>query len=95
LQFCAVEKAGAAIRRKTPNRPLRERKNMVTDLVCGMEINENAAGYSLILGGGKYFFCSEGCRAEFKRRPQDYLKGASDIACCDALLEKEEEKPDV
>jgi hypothetical protein len=49
----------------------------------------------LILGGGKYFFCSEGCRAEFKRRPQDYLKGASDIACCDALLEKEEEKPDV
>lgn len=68
---------------------------MVADLVCGMEINENAAGCSLILGGGKYFFCSEGCRAEFKRRPQDYLKRASDIACCDELLEKKEERYDV
>lgn len=68
---------------------------MVTDVVCGMQINENAAGYSLILGSEKYFFCSEGCWAEFKRRPQDYLQRASDIACCDELLEKKEEKPDV
>lgn len=64
---------------------------MVTDLVCRMEVNENAAGYSLILEGGKYFFCSEGCRAEFKRRPQDYLKAAAD--CCDEP--SKEEKRDV
>ncbi len=47
---------------------------MVTDLVCKMEIDEKAAGYSLIYEGEKYFFCSEGCLEEFKRRPLDYLR---------------------
>lgn len=64
---------------------------MVTDLVCKMEMGENAPGYSLIFEGGKYFFCSEGCRAEFKRNPQDYLKSAAD--CRDAP--SQEEKRDV
>lgn len=53
---------------------------MAKDLVCGMEGSENAAGYSFVFEGGKYFFCSQGCLAEFKRRPQDYLKPATD--CC-------------
>lgn len=48
---------------------------MVKDLVCGMEVSETAS-YSLVFEGKKYFFCSQGCRAEFKRRPQDYLKSA-------------------
>jgi YHS domain-containing protein len=53
---------------------------MAKDLVCGMEVSENATGYSSVFEGGKYFFCSPGCLAEFKRRPQDYLKPAAD--CC-------------
>lgn len=50
---------------------------MVEDAVCKMQVNENA-GYSLIYEGEKYFFCSQGCRAEFKRRSQDYLQPAAD-----------------
>jgi Cu+-exporting ATPase len=55
---------------------------MVKDLVCGMEINEQAAGYSMIFEGEMFHFCSDGCRAEFRRRPQDYLPPAEEIACC-------------
>lgn len=55
---------------------------MVKDLVCGMEVNEKAAGYSMIYEGEMFYFCSEGCRAEFRRRPQDYLSPAEDITCC-------------
>lgn len=47
---------------------------MTIDLVCKMEVNENVANHSLIFEGEAYFFCSEGCLAEFKRHPQDYLK---------------------
>lgn len=56
---------------------------MAIDLVCGMEVNENAAKPSLRFGGETYLFCSEGCRAEFERRPQDYLKTAEAESCCD------------
>lgn len=49
---------------------------MVVDVVCGMEINENAARCSAVFQGNAYFFCSEGCRAEFERRPQEYSKAA-------------------
>jgi hypothetical protein len=34
----------------------------------------------LYLKAENFFFCSQGCLAEFKRRPQDYLKPATD--CC-------------
>ena len=47
---------------------------MVTDLVCKMEIDEKAAAYSFDYEGEEYFFCSEGCLEEFKRRPMDYVK---------------------
>lgn len=47
---------------------------MVIDLVCKMEIDEKATGYSLKYEGEEYFFCSEGCLEEFKRRPMDYVK---------------------
>lgn len=64
---------------------------MVKDLVCGMEVSETV-GYSLVFEGKKYIFCSQGCRAEFKRRPQDYLKSA-EFSCGEA--ESEGEKRDV
>lgn len=47
---------------------------MVTDLVCKMEFDEKNAFTSLSLDGEEYFFCSEGCLEEFKRRPMDYIK---------------------
>lgn len=33
---------------------------MVKDVVCGMEVSENAAGYSLIFEDRKYFFLLAG-----------------------------------
>lgn len=47
---------------------------MVIDLVCRMEIDEKTVAYSLKYEGEEYFFCSEGCLEEFKRRPRDYVK---------------------
>lgn len=64
---------------------------MIKDVVCEMDVNETA-GYSLVFEGKKYFFCSQGCRAEFKRRPQDYLKTA-EVSCSEA--ESAGEKRDV
>lgn len=45
---------------------------MVKDIVCNMEIDETNAEYSLLFEGKTYYFCSEGCRAEFERHPDDY-----------------------
>ncbi|MBX3283595.1 MAG: YHS domain-containing protein [Acidobacteria bacterium] len=47
---------------------------MVTDLVCKMEIDETKAFSSLTFDGEKYFFCSEGCCAEFMRHPNEYRR---------------------
>ena len=46
---------------------------MVKDAVCGMTIDENRAN-STTYQGKTYYFCSEGCRASFVRRPKDYMK---------------------
>lgn len=59
---------------------------MAIDLICGMEVNETAAKPSVRYDGESYYFCSEGCRAEFKRRPQDYLKRE---ACFDEASREE------
>lgn len=59
---------------------------MVKDLVCEMEINEKAAGYSTIYEGEKFYFCSEGCRAEFLRRPETYLTLSR--PCCGTATEE-------
>ncbi len=42
------------------------------DLVCGMRIEEEGAP-ALALRGQTYYFCSQGCRAEFEEEPQQFL----------------------
>jgi Cu+-exporting ATPase len=46
---------------------------MVTDPVCGMQVDDRTAKYSFPAGERIYWFCSEGCRSEFCRHPEDYL----------------------
>ncbi len=46
---------------------------MVIDPVCGMKVDDRTASYSLPTAESTYYFCSEGCRAEFRRHPEDYL----------------------
>jgi len=46
----------------------------VVDPVCGMEADRTMSP-SHIHDGVAYFFCSEGCRADFVASPEDYLVG--------------------
>ena len=43
---------------------------MIKDPICGMEVeNED---FSFKFEGGKYFFCSRGCRDKFKNSPKEF-----------------------
>jgi P-type Cu+ transporter len=50
----------------------------VTDLVCGVEVEEEDAVGFVEYGGQTYFFCSEECREEFEESPEDYAGYAVD-----------------
>jgi YHS domain-containing protein len=45
---------------------------VVTDVVCGMEIDENTAKYQSVYKGKTYYFCGQPCKLEFDSRPQKY-----------------------
>ncbi len=45
---------------------------MEKDLVCGMEIERSAGKYDY--RGKTYYFCSEECRDEFSKSPENYIK---------------------
>jgi len=45
---------------------------MVTDPVCGMQVNPAAAAAHRDTGGGSMYFCSAGCAAAFDGEPQRY-----------------------
>ncbi len=47
---------------------------MVTDPVCGMEIEEKSAAGKSEFQGKTYYFCSRGCKVVFDKEPQKYLK---------------------
>jgi len=47
---------------------------MEKDFVCGMEIDEKESGGSFDYKGKTYHFCSEECRDEFKKSPENFLK---------------------
>jgi YHS domain-containing protein len=46
---------------------------MILDVVCRMEIDENLSKLCLVVGERTYCFCSEAWRAEFDRNRVDYL----------------------
>jgi YHS domain-containing protein len=46
----------------------------VVDPVCKMQLGREQIRESLVVGGQIYDFCSVGCRAEFQRHPEDYIK---------------------
>lgn len=48
---------------------------MHMDIVCGMEVS--ATEISFLLEGRNFYFCSEGCRAEFVRHADDYVPAAT------------------
>jgi YHS domain-containing protein len=52
---------------------------MVTDVVCGMEIDESTATYKSIYKGKTYYFCGPMCKLEFDERPEKYFSDANAI----------------
>ncbi len=50
------------------------------DPVCDMDVDEGkalAAGKTSDYGGNKYYFCSEGCKQQFDKAPEHFLKSPS------------------
>lgn len=45
---------------------------MVTDVVCGMRIDEKTAAGTSEYQGKTYYFCSGSCKAKFDRDPAKY-----------------------
>ena len=50
-----------------------ERAKRVKDLVCGMWIDADASTPKVEHDGETYYFCSEGCRKSFEKRPELYV----------------------
>jgi Cu+-exporting ATPase len=48
----------------------------VVDPVCKMPLRPEQIRESLEADGQDYYFCSVGCRAEFQRHPEDYIRPA-------------------
>jgi len=49
---------------------------MVTDPACGMEVDPLESTVTVEYGGRLYSFCSEGCREQFEKDPEQYLENA-------------------
>ena len=50
---------------------------MVKDLVCGMQVEEEAAESQGLMSeyeGEEYFFCSPGCKQSFDQNPEAYIE---------------------
>ena len=47
---------------------------MTIDPVCGMNVDENQAPAQTQFAGKKYSFCSEECRKEFEKSPEEYVQ---------------------
>lgn len=47
---------------------------LVTDPVCGMQVDPAKATEKSAFSGQTYFFCSAGCRSKFEAEPERYLK---------------------
>ena len=52
--------------------------NLVTDPVCGMQIDLRTARYAAESGEKTYYFCSEGCKSKFIANPGAYFAGKAE-----------------
>ncbi|RPI30197.1 MAG: YHS domain-containing protein [Chloroflexota bacterium] len=47
---------------------------MAMDPVCGMQVDEKSPAATYEYKGKTYYFCSPGCKADFEKDPEKYLK---------------------
>jgi YHS domain-containing protein len=50
---------------------------MVTDPVCGMEVDETSAPAKSEYDGKTYYFCSLKCREAFEDDPEEFVESAA------------------
>jgi YHS domain-containing protein len=50
-------------------------RDVITDPVCGMEVNPGQTRLLAIYRGHSYWFCSKDCRTAFEMNPRKYLDG--------------------
>ncbi len=50
---------------------------MEKDVVCGMDVDPKTATNKSVYQGKTYYFCSPGCKRDFDRDPQKYIKSAA------------------
>ena len=48
---------------------------MVTDPVCGMQVDPKKAAATSQYQGQTIYFCSPGCKADFEKEPEKYMGG--------------------
>jgi len=56
-----------------PNHPRKDLR-MVKDLVCGMDVDPKTATNKSEYKGNMYYFCSPGCKKDFDKEPEKYIK---------------------
>ena len=47
---------------------------MIIDVVCGMEVDEKTAKFKSVYNGQIYYFCGAGCKKEFDKNPEKYIR---------------------
>lgn len=47
---------------------------MAKDVVCGMDVDPKTAEAKAEYKGDTYYFCSKGCKIEFQKHPEKYVK---------------------
>ena len=47
---------------------------MAIDPVCGMAVDEKKAAATAVYKGKTYYFCAKGCKVQFDKDPEKYLK---------------------
>ena len=51
---------------------------MVTDPVCGMEVEETKAAATSVYQGTTYYFCAQACKRAFEKAPEKYVEEKED-----------------
>jgi xanthine dehydrogenase accessory factor len=76
IALLALAEVVTARRRRGPVSVAQEAPAVVfaTDQVCGMTVDPLTAKEKAEYGGQTYWFCCAGCRAEFEKDPQRYLR---------------------
>jgi len=52
---------------------------MEKDPVCGMDVDPKTTAHKSNYQGKMYYFCSLGCKRDFDKDPQKFLKGGIQV----------------